>query len=123
MYNYLTRACSLLLLLSALVGCSSGATPSGPTPVASPAVVSTDAPVATPVPTLPPTETPAPTLEPSATPEPSPTPEPTTAAPAAITGSLALVRGSLTERPFAVMLDNHPDAYPQAGMSSAVIVF
>jgi hypothetical protein len=48
---------------------------------------------------------------------------PPTATPAPITGALALPRGSLTSRPFAVMLDNHPDAYPQTGLNSAVIVF
>ncbi len=40
-----------------------------------------------------------------------------------ISGDLSLPRGSLKERPFAVMLDNHPEAYPQSGMSGAVIVF
>jgi hypothetical protein len=121
MHIYLTRACSLLLLLSALAGCASSTAPSGPTPAATPAAVSTGTPLATPVPTLPPSATPAPTEAlPTSTPAP-PTATPATAAP--ISGSLALVRGSLTSRPFAVMLDNHPDAYPQVGMDGAVLVF
>lgn len=37
--------------------------------------------------------------------------------------ALALPRGSVTARPYVVMLDNHPKAYPQTGMNQAPIVF
>jgi hypothetical protein len=36
-------------------------------------------------------------------------------------GSLA--RGAIAKRPYAVMIDNHPDAYPQTGLGSATVVF
>ena len=32
-------------------------------------------------------------------------------------------RGTITKRPFAVMLDNHPNAYPQTGMQKATIIY
>jgi hypothetical protein len=32
-------------------------------------------------------------------------------------------RGSVTSRPFAVMIDNHPNAYPQSGMQKATVVY
>ncbi|NNJ08873.1 DUF3048 domain-containing protein [Chloroflexales bacterium ZM16-3] len=119
MDKHLTRACSLLLLLAALAGCANRVVTSGPAQAVATAVPATSAALATPVPTLPPTAAPS-----TATPEPpTATPEPPTATPEPITGDLALPRGSLTQRPFAVMLDNHPDAYPQSGMSGAVIVF
>ncbi|GAB4125760.1 MAG: DUF3048 domain-containing protein [Roseiflexaceae bacterium] len=35
----------------------------------------------------------------------------------------ALTRGALAKRPIAVMIDNHPNAYPQAGLDKATIVF
>ena len=34
-----------------------------------------------------------------------------------------LVRGQVAGRPFAMMVDNHPDAYPQSGLNRASIVF
>lgn len=37
--------------------------------------------------------------------------------------SLAIPRGSVTSRPYAVMIDNHPGAYPQTGLNQAAIVF
>lgn len=36
---------------------------------------------------------------------------------------LGIPRGSVTARPFAVMLDNHPKAYPQTGLNQAPLVF
>jgi hypothetical protein len=36
---------------------------------------------------------------------------------------LAIPRGSITARPYTVMLDNHPKAYPQIGMNQAPLVF
>ena len=32
-------------------------------------------------------------------------------------------RGRITSRPYAVMLDNHPNAYPQSGMQKAAVVY
>jgi hypothetical protein len=37
--------------------------------------------------------------------------------------NLAFERGTVNARPIAVMIDNHPGAYPQAGMDQAAIVF
>jgi hypothetical protein len=39
------------------------------------------------------------------------------------TAPLTLARGSVTSRPYVVMLDNHPKAYPQTGMNQAPLVF
>jgi hypothetical protein len=36
---------------------------------------------------------------------------------------LSLPRGSLTARPYTVMIDNHPGAYPQTGLNQAPLVF
>ena len=36
---------------------------------------------------------------------------------------LSLPRGSITARPYTVMIDNHPKAYPQSGLNQAPIVF
>jgi hypothetical protein len=33
------------------------------------------------------------------------------------------VRGTIAERPYVVMIDNHPNAYPQSGLDKAVLVF
>ncbi|GAC1355034.1 MAG: DUF3048 domain-containing protein [Herpetosiphon sp.] len=35
----------------------------------------------------------------------------------------ALPRGSIYRRPWMVMIDNHPDAYPQSGLDKAPVVF
>ncbi|MEI7645714.1 MAG: DUF3048 domain-containing protein [Chloroflexales bacterium] len=137
MYKHLTRAGSLALLLAMLAGCagaaaSSASTPGVAAPTATPIAAPTAAQVATPVPTLPPVAHPSPTpaapsatpAPPSATPAPpSATPAPPSATPAALTGSLALPRGSVKERPMVVMIDNHPDAYPQSGLNGAAVVF
>jgi hypothetical protein len=60
------------------------------------------------------TPTPPATAVPSATPNPVADP---------ITGAPALTRGAITRRPFVVMIDNHPDAYPQTGLDRAAVVF
>ncbi|HRC77873.1 MAG TPA: DUF3048 domain-containing protein, partial [Kouleothrix sp.] len=39
------------------------------------------------------------------------------------TGAPGLARGSVRKRPLVVMIDNHPDAYPQSGMGQAALVF
>ncbi|HEU5099581.1 MAG TPA: DUF3048 domain-containing protein [Roseiflexaceae bacterium] len=49
-------------------------------------------------------------------PTPAPALEPTLAAP-------SLARGTLTKRTYAVMIDNHPKAYPQTGLDHALVVF
>jgi len=71
------------------------------------------------------TETPAPaTATPMPTAVPSPTIELTPTAitlPADLT-VIPLVRGQVTQRPIAMMVDNHPDAYPQSGLNRASIV-
>jgi hypothetical protein len=70
---------------------------------------------AAPSPTDPPsTTTAAPSLPPTTAP--NPTADPLTQAP-------ALARGALTRRPAIVMIDNHPDAYPQTGLDRAAVVF
>nr|PZN30428.1 MAG: DUF3048 domain-containing protein [Chloroflexota bacterium] len=98
---------------------------------AQPAAVPTPAPAVTAAPTAAPTAEPtavpptaAPTAEPTAVP-PTATPPPTavpnpTSDP--ITGAPALARGSVVERPYVVMIDNHPNAYPQTGMDKAAVV-
>ena len=62
---------------------------------------------------------PKPTATPAA-PTPAPTPAPAFD-PASVAPSFA--RGTLTRRPYAVMIDNHPDAYPQTGLDHALVVF
>ena len=119
MHKHIIRAGSFALLLVTLAGCTGNATSSVPTTVATtPASAPTSAPVATPVPTLSPSATPAPTSAP-----PRATPAPPSATLVPITGDMALPRGSVKDRPLAVMIDNHPDAYPQSGLSGAAIVF
>ena len=49
-------------------------------------------------------------------PTPAPAPDPATTAP-------SFARGTLTKRPYAVMIDNHPAAYPQTGLDHALVVF
>lgn len=73
----------------------------------------TNAPTAT-VP--PPTVTPMPTatLMPTTTPQPTADP---------LTGAPAFARGQIKARPYIVMIDNHPDAYPQVGLDHAAVVF
>jgi hypothetical protein len=50
---------------------------------------------------------------PAAAREPSPAPS----------RQLSIPRGSVTTRPYTVMLDNHPKAYPQTGLNQAPLVF
>lgn len=59
---------------------------------------------------------PSATVPPAPTPAPNPTSDP-------ITGAAGLARGAITRRPYAVMIDNHPDAYPQVGLDRAAVVF
>ena len=34
-----------------------------------------------------------------------------------------MARGSVQQRPAIVMIDNHPEAYPQSGLDHAALVF
>lgn len=73
---------------------------------------------ATAMPTLvPATATPMPTLAPTIVPT-----ETAIALPDDLT-VIPLVRGQVTTRPFMMMIDNHPDAYPQSGLNRASVVF
>jgi hypothetical protein len=59
-------------------------------------------------------------------PQPAPTAIPAAGRAAASDPTLSapsLARGTLTKRPYIVMIDNHPDAYPQTGLDHAVMVF
>jgi hypothetical protein len=38
-------------------------------------------------------------------------------------GAVAFARGAVRKRPYVVMIDNHPDAYPQSGLLEAAVVF
>jgi hypothetical protein len=108
-----------LLIILVLAGCASASQADNQPPAESQATVvfstETAAPTATPAPT----DAPAtPTSEPSPTATPAPT-----ATPEFITGDLALARGQASRRLWAVMLDNHPRAYPQVGLDKSVLVF
>jgi hypothetical protein len=109
----------------ALVGCGGQAAPavtSAPTEVIAP----TDAPTAAPQPTAAATAAPQPTEAPTAALQPTAAatagPEPTVEAVAPNTPG-TMLRGSVTQRPYAVMIDNHPNAYPQSGLDQAAVVF
>jgi hypothetical protein len=88
----------------------------------------------TPVPVAAATATPSPTPSPSPTaspsPRPTPTPEPTPTPPpravAAVTNGAWIPwaeRERATRRPITVMVDDHPDARPQSGLSTADVVY
>lgn len=52
--------------------------------------------------------------------QPEPTPDPNLSR---ATGERIFARGTIRQRPWMVMIDNHPDAYPQSGLDSAAVVF
>lgn len=116
------RLVVLMLIVGALSACGGPASATVPTP--SPAALPSAAPTTGSIvlPSVAPA-TPSATPAPTETPEPTATPVPPTATPEPIVGTLAMPRGSLSERPFAVMLDNHPNAYPQTGLNEAAVVF
>jgi hypothetical protein len=120
----LFRVLALLLagtiVLAACGGQPSIPAPAGEAPTAAPAEARPTV-VPTSVPPLRPTDAAAPTLAAAtAAPQPSATPTPSSEAAA---GTSALARGALTQRPMIVMIDNHPDAYPQTGLDHAAVVF
>ncbi len=71
-----------------------------------------------PVPSTPTLEVPTQALSTATVISPTATPTPTP-----LTGALAFARGTIEQRPLAIMFDNHPAAYPQTGMDGAVMVF
>lgn len=112
-----TRVLALLLFIILLAACSMQSAPPQPPealqPTASPAPISV--PTASPRPSATPTPTPRPTTtqQPTATPQPIADP---------LTGAPAFARGQVKARPYIVMIDNHPDAYPQTGLDHAAVV-
>jgi hypothetical protein len=111
------------LLAGAIALAACGGTPSAPAPTPAP-TNAPPAPTAVPRPTSVPVPTAAasggqaaPT---SAPPTPTAAPNPTSDP---VTGAPGLARGTLQQRPIAVMIDNHPDAYPQTGLDRAAVVF
>ncbi len=127
------RLTLLPLLAATLAACGAPpATPQPPLAAVSPVAVAalppspTAAPTATSAPTVTPTSelTMEPTPEPTVEPTPEPTAEPTRPPDiSAVTGESSFARGAITQRPWMVMIDNHPDAYPQSGMDKASMVF
>ena len=121
----LLRRLSLLsLLMPTLVAC--GGPPA--VPIAQQVPIQPLSPSPSPRPTIAPTAIPttAPTatLEPTTAPTTEPTPEPTALPDVSlVTGQSTFARGAITVRPWMVMIDNHPDAYPQSGMDQAAMVF
>lgn len=113
---------SLALLLASCTTASEAndqASTSGPSEAQATVVFSTATPVPTQTETMPPVPT-----EPDATPSPVATPTPeASATPVPISGDLALARGQASRRLWAVMLDNHPQAFPQVGLDKSVLVF
>lgn len=77
-----------------------------PTATTEPSPTSTNVPTATTTPTEAPTTAPTPTPDISA-----------------VTGENSFARGAVKQRPWMVMIDNHPNAYPQSGMDGASMVF
>lgn len=99
------------LVLTTLVACGGAASNAVPTAeIVAPAA--TAAPVAPEA-----TATAQPTLEPTVVPTATNIPLPTDL------NVIPLVRGEVTKRPFMMMIDNHPDAYPQSGLNRASVVF
>ncbi|MCX6015488.1 MAG: DUF3048 domain-containing protein [Chloroflexales bacterium] len=107
---WLQQILAASFVLTMLVACGGAANSTVPTAeIASAATVTPAAPEAT--------ATPQPTLEPTVVPTPTNIPLP------ADLKVVPLVRGEVTKRPFMMMIDNHPDAYPQSGLNRASVVF
>lgn len=118
------RLTLLPILVATLAAC--GAPPAPPVAnVAAPVAASAVAPSTTPVPPTAtsqprPTSIPTATIAPTATVEPTATPRPDVSL---VTGENSFARGTIRQRPWMVMIDNHPNAYPQSGMDKAAMVF
>jgi hypothetical protein len=126
MLNATSRSLLLIVLAATLAACA-GAPAEAPAAQPSATAIAAAQPSATLAPTAEPTSTPQ--VEPSAVPtqafiaeptEAPPTAEPT---PAIAEGTLVLARGRVPQRLQAVMIDNHPAAYPQIGLNKAPLVF
>ncbi len=107
----------ILLLLLALAACTGNGTkdlPETPPPI-------TEVPTPTAAPTPKPTPTPAPTPEPTPEQTPEPTPEPEPEFRNYLNGE-PLEEEDRT-RPFALMVNNHPEAQPQCGIANADIIY
>src|SRR5262245_41185552 len=107
-----------LLLVGAVLVAACGGQPRAPAPAVVAVPINTATPTAAPALTAVRTIAATPTLRsaPTATSDPNPTSDP-------ITGKPGLARGAIRQRPFVVMIDNHPDAYPQSGLDHAAVVF
>ena len=101
------------LLLSACGGPPATPLPTEVTLPTAAAPTPAPAPTSTPVAVAPTTVPPS---TPTVTPEPNPIRDP-------ITGKAGLARGTVEQRLAVVMIDNHPEAYPQTGLDHAVVVF
>jgi hypothetical protein len=117
----------LLISLAATLAACAGPAAEAPAPAPSAtavAVAPTQAP-ATPTAGAPTAAPAMPTVAPTAAAV-EPTVAPTVAAlpiPAIAEGTLVLARGRVPQRLQAVMIDNHPNAYPQIGLNKAPLVF
>jgi hypothetical protein len=107
-----------LFLAGALLLTACGGQPSTPAPAVVAAPINTAAPTAAPARTATRAVAATPTLTPAPTgiSEGNLTSDP-------ITGKPGLARGAVKQRPIVVMIDNHPDAYPQSGLDHAAVVF
>lgn len=116
----------LPLLATGLAAC--GGPPSPPVANVQPVVASavaaaptaTLAPTATTTPTTVPTTVPTATIVPTDAPTPEPTPTPDVSL---VADAYSFARGTVVNRPWMVMIDNHPNAYPQSGLGEASMVF
>jgi len=106
--------CSLLVFL--LSACSSSPEPVALEATKPPQV--TREPIATEAPAASNTPAPSPTatLPPTATVPPTPSPIP-------LGSALVLERGNVPKRLYTLMIDNHPNAYPQSGLDKSPLVF
>ena len=116
----------LPLLATTLAACGGAPTmPNQPVAaVAQTVVPATVLPSPTAVPTTAPSPTTAPTTVPTPTPDPTAIPTPTPQPDISIaTGEGSFARGNIHKRPWMIMIDNYPDAYPQSGLNKAAVVF
>ncbi len=108
-----------LILVASLAGCATASETVAPSPsgVGGASPSATAGPTSTPGPTATPEPTPSPTTPP--TPTPSPTP---VRVPAPLTG-IPISIDAAQRNPVALMVDDHPDARPQSGLSLADVVW